>query len=87
MPIHELVIEQDISNHHEERLDLISAISNLDEKYKTVIILKFYKDLTVPDISEILQCPQGTVKTNLHRGINELKKILTQGGAKYGEGY
>jgi RNA polymerase sigma-70 factor, ECF subfamily len=87
IPIHELVAETEIVNQHEERMDLFSAISNLEEKYKTVIILKYYKDLTVPDISEILQCPQGTVKTNLHRGINELKKNLTQGGAKYGQGY
>lgn len=86
IPIHELVQEQEIANQHEERMDLFSAISNLEEKYKTVIILKYYKDLTVPDISEILQCPQGTVKTNLHRGINELKKMLSQGGAKYGQG-
>lgn len=86
VPINNQIIENEIANHHEERIDLVSAISQLEEKYKTVIILKYYQDLTVPVISEILQCPQGTVKSNLHRGIIELKKILTKGGVKYGEG-
>ncbi|GKV65380.1 MULTISPECIES: sigma-70 family RNA polymerase sigma factor [Sporosarcina] len=57
----------------EDKLDLLEAIEELEEKYKTVIVLRFYKDLTVKQIAELLECPEGTVKTNLHRAINRLK--------------
>lgn len=86
VPIDQRIIEKEFSSQMEERIDLVSAISQLEEKYKTVIILKYYQDLTIPTISELLNCPEGTVKSNLHRGIIELKKILTKGGVKYGEG-
>ena len=83
----DLTVEQSQSNQHEERIDLLLAIQNLEEKYKTVIILKYYQDLTVSDIAQIVQCPEGTVKTNLHRGLNELKKSFIQGGVDYGQRY
>ncbi|NLY80568.1 MAG: sigma-70 family RNA polymerase sigma factor [Lysinibacillus sp.] len=86
VPINNQIIETEITNQHEERIDLAGAIRQLDEKYKTVILLRYYKDLTVPEIAELLECPQGTVKSNLHRGMIELKKLLTKGGVKYGEG-
>jgi RNA polymerase sigma-70 factor, ECF subfamily len=57
----------------EDKMDLFTAIEGLTEKYKTVIILRYYQDLTIKQIAEFLECPEGTVKTNLHRAINELK--------------
>lgn len=71
----------------EEKMDLLEAIEQLDEKYKTVIILKYYQDLPVKDIAELLNCPQGTVKTNIHRAIQQLKKHVLKGGGHYGEQY
>ncbi|KAB2334883.1 sigma-70 family RNA polymerase sigma factor [Cytobacillus depressus] len=58
--------------------DLLEAVLELDEKYKTVLVLRFYKDYTVKQIAEFLDCPQGTVKTNIHRGINLLKGKLKE---------
>ncbi|MCO0598023.1 sigma-70 family RNA polymerase sigma factor [Peribacillus butanolivorans] len=58
--------------------DLIRAVMELDEKYKTVLILRFYKDYTVKQIADVLDCPEGTVKTNIHRGINQLKEKLKE---------
>lgn len=62
--------------HLEEKLDLADAISRLDEMYKTVIIYRYYKDLSIKQIAEILNCPEGTVKTRLHRAIMQLKTEL-----------
>lgn len=72
--------------HLEDKLDLIQAIEQLEEKYKTVILLRFYQDLAVKDIAELLDCPEGTVKTNLHRGIQRLKRIY-EGSEIHGQGY
>ncbi len=56
-----------------EKSDLLRYIEELDVKYKTVLILRFYKDYTIKQISSILECPEGTVKTNIHRAISLLR--------------
>lgn len=62
----------------ENHSDLLRAITDLEEKYKTTLILRFYKDYTVKQIAEILDCPKGTVKTNIHRGINLLREKMKE---------
>jgi RNA polymerase sigma-70 factor, ECF subfamily len=63
----------------EEKMDLAGAIERLDIQYKTVIILRYYEDLTIKQIAEMLHCPEGTIKTRLHRAINLLKSDLREG--------
>ncbi|WP_332306427.1 RNA polymerase sigma factor [Bacillus timonensis] len=58
--------------------DLLDAIKGLDEKYKTVLILRFYRDLSIKQIAEFIGCPEGTVKTNIHRGISLLRNHLKE---------
>jgi len=60
----------------DEYMDLVQAIQKLGEPYQTVIILRYYKDFTIKQIAETLNCPEGTVKTHLHRAIKLLKKDL-----------
>ncbi|WLD94297.1 sigma-70 family RNA polymerase sigma factor [Alkalihalobacillus sp. AL-G] len=62
----------------EEKLDLLEAIERLEVQYKTVIIFRYYKDLSIKQIAEVLKCPEGTVKTRLHRAINQLKSDLKE---------
>lgn len=45
-----------------ENLDLYSALGVLDENCRTVIILKYFQDLTITQISEIMQCPRAQSK-------------------------
>lgn len=60
----------------EERIDLLEAMGELEEKYVTVLLLRFYKDYSVKQIAAFLDCPEGTVKTNIHRGLTLLRKKL-----------
>ncbi|WP_234447669.1 sigma-70 family RNA polymerase sigma factor [Viridibacillus soli] len=57
----------------EDKMDLLQVIEQLEEKYKTVIILRYYEDFSVKQIAELLGYPEGTVKTNLHRALKKLK--------------
>jgi RNA polymerase sigma-70 factor (ECF subfamily) len=54
-------------------IDLFNAIDSLNERYKTIIILRYYQDLTITQIANLLELPEGTVKSSLHRAIQELK--------------
>ncbi|MBS4026986.1 MAG: sigma-70 family RNA polymerase sigma factor [Clostridia bacterium] len=65
--------------HHEEVLDLYSALDKLDDKHKTVIILKFFQDLTLEEIARMLDWPTGTVKTYLYRALKVLNLNLKEG--------
>ncbi len=58
--------------------DLLQAVMKLEEKYKTVLILRFYRDYTIKQIADFLEYPEGTVKTNIHRGINQLREKLKE---------
>ncbi|KAB2336840.1 sigma-70 family RNA polymerase sigma factor [Cytobacillus depressus] len=60
----------------EEKIDLLDAIYKLDEKYKTVLILRYYHDLTMEQIAENINKPLGTVKTNIRRGLEKLRPFL-----------
>lgn len=60
----------------EEHLDLLQAMDEVEEKYKTVLLLRFYQDYTVKQIAAFLDCPEGTVKTNIHRGLEILRSKL-----------
>lgn len=57
----------------EDNLDLYKAIDKLEGKLKIVIILRYFQDLTVLQIANILECPIGTVKTHIHKAIKKLK--------------
>ncbi len=60
----------------DEKMDLLDAIYRLDEKYKTVLLLKYYEDLTFEQIAKVLGEPLGTVKSNGKRGLAKIKKTL-----------
>lgn len=51
-------------------------ISRLPDKYRSVIVLKYIEELSLQEISEILEIPLGTVKTRIHRGREALRKQL-----------
>ena len=52
------------------------ALIKLPEKYRSVIVLKYIEELSLKEISEILDLPVGTVKTRIHRGREALRKQL-----------
>lgn len=58
------------------QIDLMNALNEMDEKYKTVLLLRYYQDYTVQQIAVILDCPEGTVKTNIRRGIAVLQNKM-----------
>lgn len=51
-------------------------ILKLPEKYRSAIVLKYIEELSLNEISEILELPIGTVKTRIHRGREALRQQL-----------
>ncbi|MGV3487379.1 MAG: RNA polymerase sigma factor SigW [Tuberibacillus sp.] len=55
---------------------LQDEIDQLPPKYRAAIILKYMEDLSLKEISEVLDLPVPTVKTRIHRGREALKERL-----------
>ncbi len=47
----------------------------LPEKYREVLILKFFEDKSYREISDILKKPEGTVATLINRAKKKFKKV------------
>jgi RNA polymerase sigma-70 factor (ECF subfamily) len=54
------------------------ALTEIDEKYREVIILRFFEHKEYEEISDILQIPVGSVGTLLHRGKKQLASVLNE---------
>lgn len=52
------------------------ALKRLPEHYRAVLVLKHYHDLKLREIAEVLEIPEGTVKSRLAEGLKHLAKIL-----------
>ncbi|KRG14803.1 RNA polymerase sigma factor SigW [Lederbergia galactosidilytica] len=51
-------------------------IMRLPDKYRIVVILRYIDELSLNEISEVLEMPLGTVKTRIHRAREALRKQL-----------
>lgn len=55
---------------------LESSLKNISPKYREVLILYYYDDLSYEEIAEVLQIPTSTVGVRIKRGKDALKKVL-----------
>lgn len=60
----------------EEESEVYLAVMRLPEKYRTVIHLFYYEEMSVAEISTTLGINESTVKSQLSRGRNILKESL-----------
>ena len=52
------------------------AMETLPPKYKSVMVLRYMQDLSLQEISDVLDMPVTTVKTRVHRGREFMRKKL-----------
>jgi len=55
-------------------------LNELPEKFRTVLLLKHYEDLSITTIAAVLDIPEGTVKSRLHKGIKQLTVLAEKRG-------
>ncbi|MGZ9586718.1 sigma-70 family RNA polymerase sigma factor [Paenibacillus marinisediminis] len=59
-------------------ISLKDLIESLDLEEKHVVLLRFYYDLTIREVSEILNIPLGSAKTLLYRALRKLRKRVEE---------
>ncbi len=58
------------------RDELERAFTRLDPDHAIVVVLRYYADLTVPDIAVRLRLAEGTVKSRLHHALRRLRAAI-----------
>ncbi len=56
------------------------ALLKLGQKYRTAIVLRYFEGKSLSEICEITNKREGTIKSQLHRGLARLKEVLVQAG-------
>lgn len=60
-----------------KKIDIKSAVDKLEYKLRILIVLYYYEDMPLKNISEILDIPEGTVKSRLSKAREYLKEYLS----------
>lgn len=66
---------------YEENLEYVEiqeAVDSLDMDLKKLVILYYYEDMSIKDISQSLDIAEGTVKSRLSRAKTKLKSMLNE---------
>lgn len=65
----------------------------LRDKIRMVVVLRFINELTIPEIASVMNIPEGTVKSRLHKGMKLLNgmiepqlKEMNHGESLFGKG-
>lgn len=69
----DLEIENLIIYDEYEDIDLQRALESLPEKYRTVVVLRYFEDMKISDIADMLGENENTIKTRIYKALNKLK--------------
>ena len=64
--------------------EIKDAVENLPTQYREVVLLADVQGFSYKEIAEILEIPNGTVMSRLHRGRAKLQKVLLDFASKRG---
>lgn len=54
------------------------ALSQIPERRRTALVLRYYEDLRIEDVADALGCRVGTAKSLIHRGLASLRKAVPE---------
>jgi RNA polymerase sigma-70 factor, ECF subfamily len=76
-PNHEYIVEE---NESKGKLlgKLREGVDRLPNLFKEPLLLVYYSGLKFKDAAEVLDIPQGTLKSRLHKGLNLLRYSLEE---------
>jgi RNA polymerase sigma-70 factor (ECF subfamily) len=76
-------ISKEIQNESDERQNidinselLYAAIVKLSSEPRALLMLRYHEDFDMGQIAEILDVPEGTVKSRLHRTLNQIREMI-----------
>lgn len=62
--------------HKQIQARVLNALKQISGRQRDVFVLRYYQDLELKEIAEVLKCSEGAVKRHLHRAQMRLRDIL-----------
>jgi RNA polymerase sigma factor (sigma-70 family) len=58
--------------------ELFDALGKLPYRQRAALVLQFYEGLSHTEIAEAIGCREGTVASLIHRGLAQLRRVISQ---------
>jgi RNA polymerase sigma-70 factor (sigma-E family) len=68
----------------EVRIMMLDALATLPPKMRVVVVMRYWADLSVEQVADLLGCSTGNVKSQSARGLDKLRALLEEDGAQAG---
>jgi RNA polymerase sigma-70 factor (sigma-E family) len=69
-------------DERDERDAMWRALAELPPRQRAVLVLRYYEELSEAEISEVLGCSRGTVKSQASKGLLHLRRIVEKEEAR-----
>jgi RNA polymerase sigma-70 factor (sigma-E family) len=66
------------------RLTLVDALARIPPRDRAIVVLRYWEDLSIEAVAEILGLPEGTVKSQSARSLAQLRRMLEPGQPAHG---
>ena len=67
---------EELSELQAERERVWAALGRLSPKLREAVVLRYFENLTYPEIGQILNCPMKTIQSRVRLAHKELRKLL-----------
>ena len=74
--IQKQVLPEEAVIQNEKEAILWRSLNQLDERFRTVVVLRYFQELSIAEISEILCLNEGTIHSRLHSAREKLREAL-----------
>lgn len=78
------ILQEEMTEYNIQKLDnelfinkINEAIETLEEHHKACFLLRYKQELSVREISEIVNCPEGTVKSRLYHATKKIQSAVS----------
>ena len=68
----------------ELRLVVLDALATLPAKARAVVVLRYWEDLSIEQVADLLGCSPGNVKSQSARSLDKLRAVLGDAAAEHG---
>lgn len=60
----------------EDRIAVLHALGQVPPRQRATLVLRYWEDLSIEQVAEVLGCSAGTVKSQTARGLRALRELL-----------
>jgi DNA-directed RNA polymerase specialized sigma24 family protein len=64
----------------ELRMVILDALATLPPRARVVVVMRYWADMSVEQVADLLGCSAGNVKSQASRGLDKLRAVLGEAG-------